>query len=130
MDKRYSILVVDDEEMVLSALKRLFRDMDDCDVLMTMDSKEALDIVSRQEIDLIVSDQRMPGMPGVLLLKRIKEISPDTVRILMSGYSDFNTVVDAINDAEVYRFISKPWDNKSFLLMVRAALMVRKIDKK
>ncbi|MBF0486189.1 MAG: response regulator [Candidatus Omnitrophica bacterium] len=125
MDEKYLVLLVDDEEAILSTLRRLFMILENCEVLSTTSPKEALEIVSKRKVDLIISDHRMPEMSGVFLLKKIKSASPETLRILLSGYSDFNALVDAINEGEIYRFISKPWNNDAFLNTIRVALKQR-----
>ncbi|HPS20075.1 MAG TPA: response regulator [Candidatus Omnitrophota bacterium] len=127
MEKKYSILLIDDEESILHALERLFHRLSDCNILTETDPEKALEIVSKQSIDLVISDQRMPVMEGVKLLKKVKEISPDTLRILLSGYSDIDLLVGAINEGEVFRFVSKPWDNEGLLSMVQFALKQRTI---
>ena len=73
---------------------------------------------------VIISDQRMPVMPGVELLRQAREISPHSVRILLTGYSDLASIVGSINDGEVYRFISKPWDNQDLQTTVAEAVTI------
>jgi len=107
--RKARVLFIDDEERILSALKSLFRDR--YHVFTTTDCHKALDFVSKYDMHVIVSDQRMPEMLGVEFLRRSREISPNTVRILLTGYSDLAAIVGSMNDGEVYRFISKPWDN-------------------
>ena len=107
---KHRVLFVDDEERILTALKTIFRNK--YHVLTAANGMEALDFIKRFRIPVIVSDQRMPGMLGVELLRRAREVSPDSVRILLTGYSDLASIVGSINDGEVYRFISKPWDNQ------------------
>ncbi len=124
MDKKCTVLLIDDEEDIPSSLRRTFRVLGHCDVLTTTSPKQVLEIVAQRKIDLIISDHRMPEMEGVLL-KKVKEISPDTVRILLSGYSDFDALIGAINEGEVFRFISKPWDNNNLMSTVQMALKQR-----
>lgn len=115
-----SLLFVDDEQQILFALRALFRQQY---TIFTADNgREALNIIEKENIDIIVSDQRMPGMLGVELLKQVKEISPQTVRILLTGYSDADTVINTINTGEVYKFIQKPWDNIELRLVIESAL--------
>jgi serine/threonine-protein kinase len=114
------ILFVDDEERILTALKTIFRSK--YHVLTAANGQEALEFISKFKIPVIVSDQRMPGMTGVDLLRRSLEISPDSVRILLTGYSDLASIVGSINDGEVYRFISKPWDNQELQSVVAEAV--------
>ncbi len=107
--KQARLLVVDDEERILTALKSLFRQR--YHVFTTTDGNKALDFMRKYHMHVIISDQRMPVMAGVELLRRSQEISPSSVRVLLTGYSDLASIVGSINDGEVYRFISKPWDN-------------------
>jgi len=117
---RARVLFVDDEERILTALKTIFRGR--YHVLTAANGKEALDFISKFKIPVIVSDQRMPGMLGVELLRRARDLSPDSVRILLTGYSDLASIVGSINEGEVYRFISKPWDNQELQQVVAEAV--------
>jgi serine/threonine-protein kinase len=117
--KKARLLIVDDEERILTALKSLFRQR--YHVFTTTDGNKALDFITRYQMHVIISDQRMPIMLGSELLRRSREISPRSVRILLTGYSDLAAIVGSINDGEVYRFISKPWDNQSLQNIVAEA---------
>jgi serine/threonine-protein kinase len=114
------ILFVDDEERILTALKTIFRSR--YHVLTAANGQEALEFIGKFRIPVIVSDQRMPGMTGVELLRRSVEMSPDSVRILLTGYSDLASIVGSINESEVYRFISKPWDNQELQAVIAEAV--------
>jgi serine/threonine-protein kinase len=116
------LLVVDDEERILSALKSVFRN--DYHVFATTDCEHALAFISRHRMHAIISDQRMPGMAGVELLRRAKEIAPGSMRILLTGYADLAAIVGSINDGEIYRFVAKPWDNNELRSIVREAVAV------
>ena len=120
--KQARILVVDDEERILTALKSLFRMR--YHIFTTTDGNKALDFIKRYNIHVIISDQRMPIMPGVELLRQAREISPHSVRILLTGYSDLASIVGSINDGEVYRFISKPWNNQELQQTVAEAVTI------
>lgn len=102
------LLLVDDEARILRALKAIFRS--EYKVHTTTNCQEALQILHTKRINTIISDQRMPEMRGVDLLDKVKFISPNTMRLLLTGYSDITSTLDAINKGEVYRFITKPWD--------------------
>ncbi len=117
--KRARLLIVDDDERILAALKSIFRQR--YHVFTTTDGNKALDFITRYHMHVIISDQRMPVMPGVELLRRSREITPQSVRILLTGYSDLAAIVGSINEGEVYRFISKPWDNQSLQALVAEA---------
>jgi serine/threonine-protein kinase len=120
--KQARLLVVDDEERILSALKSLFRQR--YHVFTTTDGNKALEFMGKFHVHVIISDQRMPVMPGVELLRRSQAISANSVRILLTGYSDLASIVGSINDGEVYRFISKPWDNTELQTIVAEAATI------
>jgi len=120
--KKARLLIVDDEERILTALKSRFRER--YHVFTTTDGTKALDFLRRYPMHVIISDQRMPIMPGVELLRRSREISPRSVRILLTGYSDLAAIVGSINEGEVYRFISKPWDNDQLQRVVAEAVTI------
>jgi serine/threonine protein kinase len=120
------LLLIDDEERILTALKSLFKAR--YHVFATTDPEKALDFISKYHVHVIISDQRMPQMQGVELLRRSREISPRSVRILLTGYSDLASIVGSINDGEVYRFISKPWDNiELHTIIAEAATIAREL---
>jgi len=115
------LLFVDDEANILSALKRLFRPLGY--VIYTAESGEAgLEVLAREPIDLVVSDMRMPAMSGAEFLEKVRQRWPDAVRILLTGYADVASTIAAINRGEIYRYISKPWDDNDVVLVVRQAL--------
>jgi response regulator RpfG family c-di-GMP phosphodiesterase len=118
----YSVLLVDDEADVLNALKRLFRNHGHIKVFDAGDAREGLRILGQNRIDLVISDQRMPGVEGHKFLSYVKEHFPDVVRIMLSGYAEQENMLEAINTGEVYRFITKPWDNRDLLVTVEKAL--------
>lgn len=117
----WSILFVDDEENILSSLRRLFRSSE-YQISVASSGADALAIMEQQNIDLVVSDMRMPQMNGAELLEIIQQRWPETMRILLTGYSDIRMTIDAINKGNIYRYISKPWDDDEILLTVRQAL--------
>ena len=106
MTGKARILFVDDEKRVLNSMRGLFRR--DYELFLTCEGSEAIRIAAENEIDVIVADQRMPGMTGVEVLAKMKEMSPRTVRILLTGYADPSAVEGSINLGEVFRFLSKP----------------------
>jgi serine/threonine-protein kinase len=116
------VLFVDDEERILTALRSIFRHS--YRVLTATNGREAMDIVGKFRPHLVVSDQRMPEMTGVELLRQVKIASPQTVRMLLTGYSDLAAIVGSLNEGEVYRFISKPWDNEEIQKTVAEAVTI------
>jgi diguanylate cyclase (GGDEF)-like protein/PAS domain S-box-containing protein len=105
-----TLLLVDDEENIVSALRRALRS-DGYHVVTANSGMEGLQRLSEHQVSVIVSDQRMPGMTGVDFLRRAKELYPDTVRIVLSGYTELKSVTDAINEGAIYKFLTKPWDD-------------------
>lgn len=116
------LLLVDDEERILRSLAMLFRSA--YAVQTTTDANQALDIVTRERIHVIVSDQKMPIMRGAELLRQVKERSPNTMRILLTGYSELEAVVASVNEGEIFRFINKPWDAEELRSTVSQAVEI------
>jgi putative nucleotidyltransferase with HDIG domain len=116
-----NVLFVDDEKNILNSLERLFSDSD-LTVLKANSAREALQLIGEREIAVLVSDNRMPGMSGIELLTCLKELSPETVKILMTGHADLSTALEAINIGEVFRFIVKPWENETLIQTVLEGL--------
>ncbi|MGQ0612312.1 MAG: response regulator [Planctomycetaceae bacterium] len=119
--RRPALLCVDDEASIRSALRRVFLE-EEWDVLFAKDGEEGLAVCRSAEVDLILSDFRMPGMDGVEFLRKVREMRPDCVRIILSGYADINLIVHALNEGEIYRFLVKPWNDGELLHNVRKAL--------
>jgi response regulator RpfG family c-di-GMP phosphodiesterase len=116
-----TLLLVDDEENILKSLRRVLRG--EPYHLLTAESGEAaLEQLQAAHVDLVISDARMPGMDGATLLAEVKRRWPGCVRILLTGYADLTTTVKAINEGQVYRYISKPWDDDELRLIIRQAL--------
>lgn len=103
-----TLLLVDDEENIVSALVRVLR-YDGYRILKASSGMQGLQLLAQNEVGVIISDQRMPGMTGVEFLSKVKELYPDTMRIVLSGYTELNSVTDAINHGAVYKFLTKPW---------------------
>lgn len=116
----YSVLLVDDEEDIRNALGRCLR-RDGYDLIGASSGPEALTILRQRPVDIIISDQMMPEMTGLELITAVKDEYPKVVRIILTGYADFDTVKAAINEAEIYRFLTKPWDDDDLRLTVRHA---------
>lgn len=116
----FNVLLVDDEEDIRTALSRCLR-REGYTLVQAASGAEALSIVQRRQIDIIVTDQMMPEMTGVELLTRIREVHPHVVRIVLTGYADFEVVKAAINEAEIFRFLTKPWDDDDLRLTLRNA---------
>ncbi|MBN3568538.1 HD domain-containing phosphohydrolase [Burkholderia cenocepacia] len=121
-----SILLVDDEPNVLSALRRVFRPTG-YDIVTADSGETALEILASTDIDLIVSDMRMSHMSGAEFLARARALYPDTMRILLTGYAELASVVQAVNEGGVYRYLNKPWDDHDLLLTIEQALEQRRL---
>lgn len=116
---RPTVLFVDDEPKILNTLKRMFHR--DCDVLTADGGEGAVEILGRESVDVIVCDQRMPGMTGIDVLRQAKKLSPRTTRIVLTGYADLDAAIRAVNEGEVYRYVNKPWSNEELIVTVLAA---------
>lgn len=113
------ILLVDDEKDNLQALQRLLRGV--FDVTVCSSPLEALGLMGKKEFHVIISDQRMPHMTGVELLEKAQKICPQSTRILLTGYTDIESVIEAINRGHIYRYIAKPWDPEEFKITLKQA---------
>ena len=105
-----TLLLVDDEENIAASLVRLLR-RDGYTILRANGGQGGLDLLAQHKVGVIISDQRMPEMTGVEFLSKVKELYPDTVRIMLSGYTELNSVTDAINRGAIYKFLTKPWED-------------------
>ncbi len=114
MQAEKTLLCVDDEVNTLSALKRLLR-KEEVQIITAESGMAALELLKTQQVQLILTDFRMPGMNGIEFLKQAKQIAPHAVRVVLSGYADLKVLLDAVNEGEVYRFITKPWEDHQLL---------------
>lgn len=116
-DKKSTVLFVDDELHILSAIRRAVVD-EPFVSLFANSGKEALTFFENHEVSVLVTDMRMPGMDGLALMKAVREISPKTIRIVLSGYTQLSQVLVTVNQAEIFQFISKPWKMEEELLLI------------
>lgn len=121
------VLFVDDEPSILSALRRLFRPVG-YRVLLADSGKAGLAILASEEVNLVVSDMRMPEMDGAQFLEKVREHWPHVVRMLLTGYADIVSTIAAINRGEIHRYIAKPWDDQDLLLCVSDGLMRQRLE--
>lgn len=124
-----TLLLVDDEPNVLASLKRLFR-RDEYIIHTANGGAQGLEVLASQRIDVIMSDQRMPGMSGVDFLRAAKVHYPETIRIILSGYAELQYVTDAINEGAIYRFLTKPWDDDQLRAQVQRAFEHSELQEK
>lgn len=129
----HHIMLVDDEENILNALRRALNNLfSGGDLQLRIETfsapAAALQRAGESPFDLVISDYRMPGMDGVAFLKRFRELQPDAARMILSGYADLDGLIGAINDAQIYRFLSKPWHDNELKLAVSQALEFRRLQ--
>lgn len=127
-DAPWRLLCVDDEPNILSALRRLFR-QHGYQISVANSGAEGLQVLAAQPFDLVISDMRMPEMDGAQFLAQVRDRWPETVRILLTGYADITSTIDAINKGQIYRYVSKPWDDNDILLTVRQALERKALER-
>jgi DNA-binding NtrC family response regulator len=118
--KRPAVMIVDDESTVLTSIKTFLEREGEFDVHTFTDPAEAEQFFATHQMDMVVSDYRMPQMNGLDLLKRLKPIQPETSRVLLASRADADSVIDAINQVSLFQFIEKPWDDEQLLLVVRS----------
>ncbi|MBY0450601.1 MAG: response regulator [Cyanobacteria bacterium] len=116
-----TILLVDDESNILTSLKRMLRN-EGYTVLTAQSGSDALSIMAHQRVHLVVSDQRMPEMNGNEFLQHVKALYPECIRVILSGYADIHAVLDAVNQGEIYRFFTKPWNEADMKISLRNCL--------
>ncbi len=119
--KKHTILIVDDEEMILKSIVRVLRN-ENCQILTAQSGEEGLEVLKVYEVQLVISDQKMPGMNGLDFLKRVKTEYPQILTIMLTGQAEIEIAMDAINEAGVYKFILKPWDDNDLKVTVIRAL--------
>lgn len=120
-----TLLLVDDEVGVLNALSRLFR-REGYTILATPSALEALKLLAQHTVQVVISDQRMPEMSGTEFLSRVRMLYPDTIRIVLTGYTDLESVTDAINRGAIYKFLTKPWDDDHLRELIRESFRLAK----
>jgi response regulator RpfG family c-di-GMP phosphodiesterase len=118
--QQHTVLFVDDEVNILKAVQRLLRH-EPLEVLCASRAQEALDLLGRHRAQVVVSDQRMPEMSGVDLLSAVRERHPDIVRMMLTGYTEMTIAVEAINRGEIFRLITKPWNDEELKATLRQA---------
>ena len=130
MDESVKILCVDDEPNVIKALNRLFMD-ENYEIFTATSGEEGLALLAEQwDIQVVISDYRMPGMNGVEFLKAVYEGWPETIRIVLSGYADTASVVAAINEGQIYKFIGKPWKDEELKDAINEAIEYYGLERK
>jgi response regulator RpfG family c-di-GMP phosphodiesterase len=118
---RHTILCVDDETQILSSLKRLLR-KEDFDLVTATNGEDGFKVMASRDIHLVISDHRMPGMSGISFLAKVRETYPDTIRILLTGYTEVDSIKASINEGHVYKFLLKPWNDDNLKQEIRQSL--------
>lgn len=121
-EKKISVLYVDDEENNLRSFRATFRRM--YDVHVAISGEEGLKILRENDIEVIITDQRMPEMTGIEFLIQVLELNAEPMRMLLTGYSDINAVIDSINKGQVYRYLTKPWNEDELRSAIESAYEV------
>lgn len=116
----YKIMMVDDEAANLRLLERLFRN--EYTVITAASGAEALQLLLQHDVALLITDQRMPGMTGIELVQRTVPLRPHMVRMILTGYTDIESLVEAINSGHIYKYVTKPWNNDDLRLTVKRAV--------
>jgi len=119
---QYKVLCVDDEPNILSALRRMLS-LEGFEVFTADSGAQALELLARESVNVIISDMKMPGMNGTELLEKIRQQWPQTMRLLLTGASDVSGAIDAINQGAIYRYISKPWNDEELLSTIKSAIV-------
>jgi FixJ family two-component response regulator len=122
------LLLVDDEPGVLASLRRLLRPTE-IEVLTSSTLDEAFEVLATRRVGVIVCDQRMPAMTGTEFLRRVRKIYPNVIRIVLSGYTELNSVIDAVNRGAIYKFLTKPWDDQVLLDSLRDAFRMYEMNR-
>jgi response regulator RpfG family c-di-GMP phosphodiesterase len=122
---RPTLLIVDDEELVTKSLRNLFLLQSNYKIITYTSTGDALSAATTVPIDLVITDYLMPEMDGITFLSRFKEIQPQTIRVLLTGYADKENAIRAINSVGLYQYIEKPWDNDKLLVVVKNGLEKR-----
>ena len=119
-EAKHSVVIVDDEEMIVTSLRALLMLETDHEVHGFTDPLEAAKFLESNQVDVCVSDYLMPGMNGLQLLCRAKELQPEASRVLLTGHSDKQSAIAAINQASLFQYVEKPWDNTQLLLVIQS----------
>jgi response regulator RpfG family c-di-GMP phosphodiesterase len=120
-DSPHTVLFVDDEENILHSLKRLLR-KEGYQIQTATNGSDGLKILNNRDVHLVVTDQRMPGMSGTEFLAKVKEKYPEVIRIVLSGYTEVDSITESINKGHIYKFMLKPWNDQNLKLEIKQAL--------
>ena len=124
-----TIVLVDDEEMVLTSLSSFLMLETEYEVATFVQASEALDFIKGNDIDLVISDYLMPEMDGISFLSKVRDVKPQVPRIILTGYADKENAIKAINEVGLYQYIEKPWDNDDLHLIIRNGIEKQQLMK-
>jgi len=124
-----NVVIVDDEEMVLTSLSSLLSLETDYNIKTFLSSEEALDHIKNEDTDLVISDYLMPEMDGITFLGKVRKIKPEIPRIILTGYADKENAIKAINEVGLFQYIEKPWNNDDILIVLRNGLEKQRLIK-
>ncbi|MDX1496400.1 MAG: response regulator [Salinisphaeraceae bacterium] len=124
--RKARVLFVDDEQRILTSMKMLFRR--EYEVFTCNSGAEALELLKEQKVEVVVSDQRMPKMTGIELLREVRDLQPQAIRLLLTGYADLNAIIGSINEGEIFRFVSKPWSNEDLKATLAKAVAAAEFE--
>ena len=117
----YTVLFVDDEPNILRAIKRALFTMD-ITLLLADSGEKALELLSTNDVHVVISDMKMPQMSGAQLLEQVAKLYPDTFRVVLTGYADIESTIKAVNEGKIHRYLQKPWDNQELIRVVEEGL--------
>lgn len=127
---RETIVVVDDEEIVLTSINSFLGLETNYEVAAFTSAKDALSFIDQNDIDLVISDYLMPEMDGISFLAKVRELRPEVPRIILTGYADKENAIKAINEVGLFQYIEKPWDNDDLLIILRNGIEKQKLMRK
>lgn len=127
---KQTVVIVDDEEMVLTSLSSFLALETDYNVKTFTSAKKALEFIKNNDVGLVISDYLMPEMDGISFLAKVKDLKPQIPRIILTGYADKENAIKAINDVGLFQYIEKPWSNEDILIILRNGLEKQKLMKK
>ena len=116
------VIIVDDEEMILTSLDSFLALETDYEVLTFTDAQKALEHIQVNDVDMVISDYLMPEMDGITFLGKVRDLKPEVPRIILTGYSDKENAIKAINEVGLFQYVEKPWDNDRLRIIIRNGL--------
>ncbi len=129
-DHNETIVLVDDEEMVLTSLQSILTLETEYNINTFVSANAALEFITGNDVDLVISDYLMPEMDGISFLAQVRDVKPEIPRIILTGYADKENAIKAINEVGLYQYIEKPWDNEDLMIVIRNGLEKQKLLKR